>query len=64
MIDAFLTDDDLRRLTGRPRRAEQRRYLEREAIPYRINDRGQIVVSWSAVNGQREVRRPLLGTVR
>ena len=40
----FLTETDIRKLTGRVKRKLQIAYLIRERIPYRVNDRNELVV--------------------
>lgn len=44
MADAFLDDDDLERLTGYKRSADQARWLEDNGIPCRRNRLGKVVV--------------------
>jgi biotin operon repressor len=41
----FLSDEDLRTLTGYVRTCKQIEYLKREGIPYRLNAKGKLVVS-------------------
>jgi hypothetical protein len=58
---AFLDDDDLIRLTGYKRPADQARWLEDKGIPFLRNSRGRLVVS----RGMDEiaVSEPELGPV-
>jgi len=48
-MSEFLTEEDLRRLTGYVRRAKQEEELRRQSIPYRKNARGELVVSRNLV---------------
>ena len=61
-MNEFLTEEDIRKLTGRVKRALQAEELRRRKIPYLINARGELVVS------RRLNERPLgefeLGPVR
>lgn len=43
-VSEFLTEQDIRKLTGRVKRALQEAELLRQRIPYRINARGELVV--------------------
>lgn len=47
----FLTEPELKQLTGLPRTRQEarRRVLDRMGLPYWINERGALVVSRSAV---------------
>lgn len=49
----FLTDDELRRLTGRARKAQQADELRRMGIAHWINARGQPVVARAAIEGAK-----------
>jgi hypothetical protein len=62
----FLTPADLQRLTGRRQRAAQRRYLDRQRIPYRTDADGAPVVLASAIgeNTQPAPARPRFDAVR
>lgn len=53
MREAFLTRDDVRRLTGRARFSAQVRALERMRIPHRVNAAGEPIVLWVDVLGER-----------
>lgn len=44
MSSEFLSEADLRKLTGRVKRKLQAEWLDREDIPYRYNARGELVV--------------------
>lgn len=61
-MSEFLSEQDLRKLTGRVKRALQEEELRRQRIPYRKNARGELVVS------RRLTEKPLpefeLGPVR
>ena len=48
-MSEFLSEQDIRKLTGRVKRALQEDYLKRERIPYRLNAKGELVVSRSLV---------------
>jgi hypothetical protein len=43
-MSEFLSEADIRKLTGRVKRALQEEELKRMRIPYRINARGELVV--------------------
>jgi hypothetical protein len=53
MPDAFLTRDDVRRLTGRARFSAQVRALQQMRVPFRVNAAGEPIVLWQDVSGQR-----------
>lgn len=57
---AFLDDDDLKRLTGYKRPADQARWLDDNGIPFRRNSRGKVVVR---VDFAEAVSEPELGPV-
>lgn len=40
----FLSEEDIRKLTGRIRRSKQMEELDRKGIPYDTNARGELVV--------------------
>jgi hypothetical protein len=40
----YLSEADIRKLTGRVKRKLQVEYLQRERIPFRVNARGELVV--------------------
>jgi hypothetical protein len=40
----FLDEQDIRKLTGRVKRKLQISSLQRQRIPFRVNDRGELVV--------------------
>jgi hypothetical protein len=50
----FLSDDDLRRLTGWKLKSRQIGWLRAEGIPFRVNATGHPVVTWAAVEGRQE----------
>lgn len=50
----FLSDDDLRKLTGRGQKSRQIAWLRSEGIPFRVNATGHPVVTWSAVDGPKQ----------
>jgi hypothetical protein len=60
MSAAFLDDDDLKRLTGYKRPADQARWLEDNGIPFILNRLGRPVVSRDL---QTSVSEPELGPV-
>ena len=62
MSAAFLDDDDLRRLTGYKRPADQARWLERQGVPFTKNARGRPVVRKDM--DKTAVTAPELGAVR
>lgn len=51
MTSAFLTDEDIRRLTGFAHKAKQVTQLRRMGVPFFVNASGQPVVACSAVQG-------------
>ena len=61
-MNEFLSEDDIRKLTGRVKRALQEEYLRRERIPFRYNARGELVVRRSLVDKPSEEFQ--LGPVR
>jgi succinate dehydrogenase/fumarate reductase flavoprotein subunit len=60
MIPAFLDDNDLKRLTGYKRPADQARWLEEHGIPFLRNRLGRLVVRRDL---QTDVSEPELGPV-
>lgn len=44
MSSEFLEEADIRKLTGRIKRAKQIEELHRQKIPFRINAKGELVV--------------------
>lgn len=48
----FLTEDELRTLTGRGRKSAQLAQLRLMGIPFRVNAAGKPVVTRAAVEGQ------------
>lgn len=53
----LLTPDEVERLTGYKLGAYQSRWLTREHIRHYRNARGEVVVTWDAVNGGRRVEK-------
>ena len=53
-MSLFLDDADLVKLTGRHHKSKQVEWLRSEGIAFRISATGHPVVTWLAVNGQRE----------
>lgn len=51
MSALFLTPEDLHRLTGYKRKAQQCAQLTAMFIPYRVNARGEPIVSVAYING-------------
>jgi hypothetical protein len=51
---AFLDDGALAKLTGRHQKSKQIQWLRSEGIAFRVSATGHPVVTWLAVNGQRE----------
>jgi hypothetical protein len=47
-LNEFLNELEVRKLTGRVKRALQEAELRRQKIPYRINARGELVVRRNA----------------
>ena len=62
MLTAFLTDDDLRALTGYKKPCKQIEWLRKKGIPHFINARRKPVVP-KDLNAQ-PVAKPRLGTVK
>lgn len=50
----FLSDAELRQLTGRPQKSRQIEWLRQNGIPFRINATGHPVVTRGAVEGRQE----------
>jgi len=46
----LLRQSDLVRLTGRERPAAQRKWLDENEIPYRMNKIGKVVLTWTIFN--------------
>ena len=51
----FLSVDDIERLTGYKRKREQCAELTRQGIPFRVNARGEPIVTESYINGTKKV---------
>lgn len=51
-MSEFLSEDDIRKLTGRVRRSKQMEELDRKGIAYDTNARGELVV-------RRDYKKPL-----
>ncbi len=47
----FLSTKDIERLTGYKRKAQQCQELARQGIPFRVNARGEPIVTESYING-------------
>lgn len=62
MLTAFLSDDDLRQLTGYKKPCKQIEWLRKRGIPHFINARRKPVVSRD-LNAQ-PVAKPQLGPVK
>jgi hypothetical protein len=54
----FLTDDELRQLTGRPQKSRQIAWLRNNGIPFRVNATGHPVVTRSAIDSHQEQPAP------
>ena len=54
MSDLFLTEDQIKRLTGRKHKSRQIQWLRQEAIPFRVNASGHPVITRSAIEGHQE----------
>lgn len=54
----FLTDDDLRRLTGKKWRSKQIAVLRRMGVPFRVNAAGVPIVARAAIEGRAEAHQP------
>lgn len=54
MSTGFLSDAELRQLTGRARKGRQVEWLRTEGIPFRVNATGHPVVTWAAVEGRQQ----------
>lgn len=54
MVELFLTDAELVRLTGRSRKSKQIEWLLAEAIPFRRSATGHPVVTRAAIEGRAE----------
>ena len=53
----FLTVDDIERLTGYKRKKQQCEQLKAMHIAYRLNARGEPIVSEAYINGVAEVKK-------
>ena len=54
----FLTVDDIERLTGYKRKKQQCAQLAAMHIAYRLNARGEPIVSEAFINGASEPKKP------
>lgn len=52
--DVFLTDEQIKRLTGRGFKSLQIEWLRESGIPFRVNATGHPVVTRAAVEGRQE----------
>lgn len=50
-MSLFLDNEDIERLTGYKRKAQQCEQLRRQGIPFRTNARGEPIVSVAYING-------------
>ena len=50
----FLTDEEVRQLTGRVRKPQQVQWLKDQAIPFRVNATGNPIIVRSAIEGRKE----------
>lgn len=57
-MEKFLEEDSLQRLTGWKLKSKQIEWLRTNAIPYRINGRGEPVVLWSDIERNHLVKAP------
>lgn len=51
MESLFLTVEDVERLTGYKRKAQQCDMLDKMHVPYRVNARGEPIVATASING-------------
>lgn len=58
MSNAFLTSQDVAKLTGKCRYSAQRRILQERGLPHDVNSRGEILVLWSVVEARMGLKRP------
>jgi hypothetical protein len=54
----FLTEEEMRQLTGRTLKAYQIQWLKEQAIPFRINAIGHPVVVRAVIEGHKEPPMP------
>lgn len=54
----FLTQEDLRTLTGKAQKAKQAEQLRRMGIPFYLNASGHPIVARSAIEGGRLTEQP------
>lgn len=54
MNHLFLTEDELKKLTGRKHKSRQIQWLRTEAIPFRVNASGHPIVTRNAIEGRQE----------
>lgn len=52
----FLTDEQLRQLTGRKQKSRQIAWLRNEGIPFRVNATGHAVVARGFIDGRKEIQ--------
>jgi hypothetical protein len=55
MSEKFLSRDDIREMTRTPQRARQVAFFVRNGIRHYVDEHGWPVVTWAAVEGQRDV---------
>lgn len=55
MSSLFLTIEEIERLTGYKRKAQQCDMLDKLNVPYRVNARGEPIVSVAFINGVSKV---------
>lgn len=55
MSSLFLEIEEIERLTGYKRKAQQCAMLDKMHIPYRVNARGEPIVSVAFINGVSKV---------
>lgn len=58
MSTGFLSDADLRTLTGWKLKSRQILWLKAQGIPFRVNATGHPVVTWAAVEGRDAAATP------
>lgn len=59
MTDMFLSQAELTTLTGRKTKSKQIEALRKMSVVFFVNAAGRPVVAKSAIEGQKEVHRPL-----
>lgn len=60
-MNAFLSEDELKVLTGRSFKSKQAAWLRSEGIPFRLSATGHPVVLWSSIDSNNKQPSPAQG---